>query len=61
MYVYVYVYACNSDEVTTLINDVHRQYLDPTKGVFEVVDPNIGTIISSTWNCYRAQCILYDT
>ena len=28
-----------SDEVTELINEVYRSHLDPTRGVFEIVDP----------------------
>lgn len=31
-----------SDEVTELINEIHRKYLDPTKGVFEIIDPYLG-------------------
>ena len=30
-----------TEEISTLIDGVHKQYLDPTRGVFEVVDPNI--------------------
>jgi aryl-alcohol dehydrogenase-like predicted oxidoreductase len=30
-----------SEEVARLINDVYRLHLDPTKGVFPVVDPNL--------------------
>ena len=33
-----------SKEVLSMINSVYRQHLDPTKGVFEVIDPvNINT------------------
>jgi aryl-alcohol dehydrogenase-like predicted oxidoreductase len=33
-----------SDEVAALINEVYRAHIEPTRGVFEVVDPNLDTI-----------------
>jgi aryl-alcohol dehydrogenase-like predicted oxidoreductase len=30
-----------SDDVTEMINEVYSQCRDPTKGVFDVIDPNI--------------------